>query len=290
MKRTSAQKAKYAAQQKIKRANFSTEEAKIYNEKAVARNALNKSKKKSAKLEMTVEEKEEIKKQRNKLSAQKYRANERNLDPTVFKVKVKEAKRRQRNIKALARKEEDVIEASIVLTQLKSNSASSIRKSTRITSSMSIIDSSFLTFKYVAGRGYGVYAAKPILPATDIAEYGGKVIKSEKKMQELLELGADKLLQIKKKAMWLDGTYSKTLGPWLNHACDCVANCCICFDGDTPIVVSKASELGRIEIESELTFDYGINPDEWPEDARAELEWLRQYKCPVCNKNTSVII
>ena len=185
-----------------------------------------------------------------------------------------------------------MIEASIMLTQLKSNSvtteSSSIRKSTRITSSMSIIDSTFLTFKYVAGRGYSVYAAKPILPATDIAEYGGKVVKSKKKMEELLELGADKLLQIKKKSMWLDGTYSKSLGPWLNHACDCVANCCIVFDGDNPIVVSKGSKLGHINVESELTFDYGIDPDEWPEDAH--LDWLRQFKCPVCSKYTSITI
>ena len=199
--------------------------------------------------------------QKAKDAAQK-RAKRSKLSEEEIKNESEKAKLRTKLLKIKKRKEKEAI-SDLVDSE---STTQTRKKSSRISNPMSTVDSSFISFKYILGKGFGIFAAKTIPPVTDIANYGGTIIRSETKMQKLIDMWADKILQIKGKLLWLDGTYSKTIGPWLNHASDCVANCCIVFDANIAIIVSKGSELGNIEPGVELTFDYGIDPDQWPDD------------------------
>ena len=130
----------------------------------------------------------------------------------------------------------------------------------------------------VPGQGKGVSAVAEILPATFLFEYGGKKIKDTKIIQYKLANGNNKILQVRQKQLWWDGESSKTLGPKLNHACNCVSNCEIIWNGDIP---SKASDQGHIKKGEYLTLDYGYDTKNLRKDKDMKwyVQYLRTHKC-----------
>ena len=121
-----------------------------------------------------------------------------------------------------------------------------------------------------------------IRPATFLFEYGGKLISDFATIKRKLADGNDKILQVRKKQLWWDGESSKTLGPKLNHACDCVCNCEITWNGNLPYVCSKASLQGEIKKGDYLTIDYGYGKAEnFLNDPHMlwYVEYLRTHKC-----------
>jgi hypothetical protein len=140
--------------------------------------------------------------------------------------------------------------------------------------------------KFIKGKGYGIFACEDVEPSTDIAYYDGEIIVSEEESERRLDQGNDKVLRVRMKNIWIDGAKSKTLAAFVNHACNCVSNCDILFEGGKrPVLVTKASQLGSVKKGEEFTWDYGIDPKDWPNDT--SLNWLRKYTCPKCRKKTS---
>ena len=109
------------------------------------------------------------------------------------------------------------------------------------------------------------------------------MINSERKLNEILTSnpGNTKIMKVENKDIWWDGTNSNTLGPFINHACNCVSNTFVFFDEKNhyiPIIMSK-DNVGMIKANTELTFDYG---DLMPinEDEKKNLKWFQDYQCP----------
>ena len=134
----------------------------------------------------------------------------------------------------------------------------------------------------VPGQGKGVQADKEIPPATFICEYGGELISDYQVMEQKLASGNDKILQVRRKQIWWDGSSSQTLGPKLNHACNCVSNCEITWHRDVPYICSKASKQGHIKNGDHLTIDYGYGKEGHFDndiDLKWYVEYLRAHKC-----------
>lgn len=145
--------------------------------------------------------------------------------------------------------------------------------------------------KVVVGKGYGVFADADINPATEICDYGGKrYIKKHLVDKKVLQANNDKVIQVrdgrgKLRDIWWDGATSKTLGPYVNHACSCESNTQIIFEGREFMPVILSTKL--IRKGEELLLDYGIVYDHTCEEDRS-LDWYRDYKCRICGQRTKL--
>jgi len=128
----------------------------------------------------------------------------------------------------------------------------------------------------VEGQGMGVRAITNILPATVICKYGGNKITDEDKILQLLENHNDKIIQHKTKKIWWDGTKSSTMGPKVNHACNCESNCEFVFIKNEPYLSSRASEEGNIKSGEYLTVDYNYDFSENTDFENDEM-WYKLY-------------
>ena len=141
----------------------------------------------------------------------------------------------------------------------------------------------------VPGQGFGVQADSDIDPATMICEYGGQLTSDFTILQRELDNGNDKILRVKEKLMWWDGKKSKTLGPKLNHECNCTSNCEITWEGDKALICTKASQQGYIRTGDYLTFDYfgGYDEEELLSiEMDSDLIWFKDYRRNhICNKS-----
>lgn len=135
----------------------------------------------------------------------------------------------------------------------------------------------------IPGQGFGVIAECNIEPATVLFPYGGKLIKTCRTIQRKLTEGNDKILKVRNRELWWDGKNSRTLGPMLNHACNCISNCEITWEDTIPLVTTKASEQGRITTGDNLTFDY--NYDKTKLSNNHHFQWYFEYlSTHICNK------
>jgi hypothetical protein len=143
----------------------------------------------------------------------------------------------------------------------------------------------------VAKQGYGVIADCDIPPSTILFPYGGQVIKDFSIIQRKLSKGNNKILQVRNQALWLDGETSKTLGPMLNHACDCISNCEITWERQNAYVTTKSSMQGDIKNGVELTFDYNYDTADLINNQH--MQWYIDYNSThTCNttKAPSVVL
>ena len=151
-----------------------------------------------------------------------------------------------------------------------------LRRSQRIKGAKNYNENIHIEEVFIPGMGCGVRALVDIGPAHLICEYGGVKFTSTTLLAKKLAAGNDKILTVRDKDMWWDGQKSATLGPKLNHACSCVSNCEITWDGDIPLICSKASVQGTIKKGDYLTLDYGYGFKENFEDD-PDLAWYVQY-------------
>jgi hypothetical protein len=141
----------------------------------------------------------------------------------------------------------------------------------------------------VPGQGKGVQADADLVPATKLCNYGGNLISDYTVLQRELDKGNGKILRVKDKNLWLDGSQSKTLGAKLNHACDCTANCEIIWKRNNALVCTKASRQGFIRKGEHLTLDYfaGCNDEELSNiEKDPDMHWFLEYRrAHICKDN-----
>ena len=138
----------------------------------------------------------------------------------------------------------------------------------------------------------GVYCTKDIQPYTQICYYCNDYesrIDSKKELNKILKDNT-KIMKVDNKNVWWNGNKSKTVGPYINHACICVSNTFIFFDEknkDIAIVISKDKEV--IKANTEITFDYGYLKSVIREENDSNMKWFLDYNCPNinCPKETS---
>ena len=139
--------------------------------------------------------------------------------------------------------------------------------------------------------GYGVFATSDIGPATEIAEYGGQIVTSAKVLRQLTAAGNGYLLKIPFQKKWLNGQTSTLVAPKVNHACDCSSNCEWSWNGLRAVLVSKASEAGRIKQGAELTIIYNFTGPLLTLANDPHMKWYVNYvmqhkrvkpKCKLC--------
>jgi hypothetical protein len=158
-----------------------------------------------------------------------------------------------------------------------------LRRSQRTKNATNYNESIRIEEVFIPGMGNGVRALVDIGPANLICEYGGIKFTGKALLRKKLAAGNDKILTVRDKDMWWDGQNSATLGPKLNHACSCVSNCEITWDGDVPLICSKASLQGLIKKGDYLTLDYGYALEDENLEQDPNLAWYVQYlKSHVC--------
>lgn len=158
-----------------------------------------------------------------------------------------------------------------------------LRRSQRTKTSINYNEIILVEEVFIPGLGNGVRALVDISPANFICEYGGIRFTSKAVLRRKLAEGNDKILKVTDKQIWWDGQTSATLGPKLNHACSCVSNCEITWNGDIPLICSKASLQGTIKKGDYLTLDYGYDIDDGKFEDDPHMDWYVQYlRCHVC--------
>ena len=146
-----------------------------------------------------------------------------------------------------------------------------------------------MDFRWVKGRGWCVFADQDVTPGTVLFPYGGTQLKSAKTVNKLALGGMDKIVKIRDKKLWYDGSTSTTYGPYVSHACDCEANAEMSFDRKShspnmPLITSLCDDRGRISKGDEILMDYCIKWGDAKDDPR--MKWLSQYKCRLCGKHS----
>lgn len=125
--------------------------------------------------------------------------------------------------------------------------------------------------------GKAVEALTDIPPASKLCAYEGELLTTVRTVQKRLSKGNDKLLQLGDKQQWLDGQFSKTLGPKFNHACDCVANSEMVIVNDKAYMYTKSSAAGNVKKGDQLTVDYGYGKLTKHILKNKNLQWYVQY-------------
>jgi hypothetical protein len=141
-----------------------------------------------------------------------------------------------------------------------------------------------LKVKTIIGRGKCVFVTSPLPPEHFVTDYGGTKITSLRSLNKITNaFFNDKIVQVPGiNNLWYDGSTSETIGKFINHACKCVSNCEFIFDSNNkyrPLVYTRK----QIEANEELTLDYGITYDKVIHQD-SNYNWLRDYRCPMCNK------
>lgn len=155
--------------------------------------------------------------------------------------------------------------------------------------SPSLCSNEMLTVKMTETKGWGVFSKHALQPSTLVCDYGGALIRTKEIMMRKLKEGNDKMWQMKGRELWWDGTKSKTAGKYVNHQCDCIANCEVIWTKRKnkllyPQYITKADKI--IDGDVALSVDYGYDFDETIDGP--DMNWLRNYKCPICGLRTSL--
>ena len=146
-----------------------------------------------------------------------------------------------------------------------------------------------------AGMGYGLVglqATAPIRQGTDVAVYGGTVIHGDVALAAYsLRHPSTQVLMVHGRRgggnrVYIDGRGDLTLGGMANHACGttyrCPANVGVVIDDEDRNKVMLVS-LRDIEVGEWILLDYGIDYVPETDGDNRELDWLRDYVCPVCS-------
>jgi hypothetical protein len=111
-------------------------------------------------------------------------------------------------------------------------------------------------------EGFGVLALEAIGIDQLVGVYGGPgttIIRDRATMQARLDAGCDKIMQVGEQDVWLDPTTCHEVGyhvPYINHRCECVANCRFEIIPGTATIILVAER--DIEEGEYLTVDYGF--------------------------------
>jgi hypothetical protein len=133
------------------------------------------------------------------------------------------------------------------------------------------------------GKGIGVFCDVDISPWQEICDYVDIIknarLTSKKKVDNLTACGFNKIMRVYDSNIWWNGEYSNTVGPSMNHACNCVSNVQVIFDPSRGMMPVMTAKNNIIKAGTELTFDYGILY-ELQNVHDQSLYYYRDYLCP----------
>ena len=131
-------------------------------------------------------------------------------------------------------------------------------------------------------KGTGVQVESHINKHTIICEYDGDLL-NEKEMRKQIASHNIYLLQLGKSRVWIDGSTGTSLARYINHSCECTANCFLIKIKTKMFVVSKTSINASTNSAVELSLDYGFRYSK--EDKNdPDMSWMKNIVCATCKQ------
>ena len=137
------------------------------------------------------------------------------------------------------------------------------------------------TFTHPA-KGTGVHVESDVNKHTIVCEYDGDLL-NEKEMRKQIASHNIYLLQLGKSRAWIDGGTGTSLARYINHSCECTANCFLMKIKTKMFVVSKISINASTNSPVELSLDYGFRYSQEDEND-PDMSWMKDIVCAICNQ------
>ena len=120
-----------------------------------------------------------------------------------------------------------------------------------------------------------VEAGKPIV------KYGTVSDDDEDTVNRKCLRGNTMIVYLSSLKKWCDGRQSKSLGRFVNFACECVCNCCFYVERNKETTEYECWIVAKefIPANSELTWDYGYRYEHYRDKNDKSMTWLRSYEC-----------
>ena len=131
-------------------------------------------------------------------------------------------------------------------------------------------------------KGTGVQLESHVNKHTIICEYDGYLL-NEKEMRKEIASHNTYLLQLGKSRAWIDGSTGTSLAKYINHSCECTANCFLMKIKTKMFVVTKTSINTSTNLPVEISLDYGFRYSQEDEND-PDMNWMKEIVCATCNK------
>ena len=131
-------------------------------------------------------------------------------------------------------------------------------------------------------KGTGVQLESDVNKHTIICEYDGDLL-NEREMRKQIISHNIYLLQLGRSRTWIDGNTGTSLARYINHSCECTANCFLMKIKTKMFVVSKISINASTNSPVELSLDYGFRYSQ-EDDSDPDMSWMKDVVCAICNQ------